>query len=147
MCFNTTWLTSQKGYSDFSLKQIFLIGWRSFFLYMMCHEKVSDRFKTLHPWKVAYLLHWLSCKLQYRKKANHSDTDFLHKFVLNAYVVFSTPGCDITFEPHIGPCHCITCSVVLTSYEEQLLLILCFLNNINIILWHTQLKILLQLWD
>lgn len=56
---------------------------------MMCHEKVSNQFKTLHPWKVAYLLHWLSCKLQYRKKANHSDTDFLHKFVLNMYVFFA----------------------------------------------------------
>lgn len=47
----------------------------------------------------------------------------------------------------IGPCHCISCFVVLTSGVEELLLILYFLNNIHVVLWHIQLKILLQLWD
>lgn len=43
MCFNTTWLTHQKGYKDFSLKQIFLIGpWSFFSLHDMSQKNVQS---------------------------------------------------------------------------------------------------------
>lgn len=67
---------------------------------------------------------------------------FLHKFVLNVYVVFSI--WDVTSLLILTQALAI---LVLTSYEEQLPLIFCFLKSMHIVSWYTQLKILLQQWD
>lgn len=92
-CFNTTWLTSQKGYNDFSLKWTFLIG-------LMCvffspHDvswKISDQFKTLCHWIARFFLPLSSWKLQYRKSKSQWCRDLLYKFVLNTNVLFVTAG-------------------------------------------------------
>lgn len=91
-CFNTTWLTSQKGYNDFSLKWTFLIGLMVFFLHVMCHEKISNQFKTLPYWIAHFFLPLSLWKLQYRKSNSQWCRDLLHKFVLNTNVLFVTAG-------------------------------------------------------
>jgi len=120
------------------------VSW-TFLLYMICHEKLSSQFKTLHPWKVPRPTP-IFMQVSIQKKAKSQWYSFFCINLSSKHMCFlALLECDLTFQSHTGACQCTAWSVVLTSYEEWLLLILCFLYNIHVILWHIELKNLLQL--